>query len=124
MSVGNRPWLCYIAGGYYIIVLYNFRSLGVDNCKSILVIIYTIHDTKLIIKYYRLELSIFILFISLCVIRFQHYSGPYFFLVAQRQGRRRVVANRCPSSFQWEALVPTLQRLASGCQSLWSPGDF
>jgi hypothetical protein len=35
-----------------------------------------------------------------------------------------VVANRCPSSFQWEALVPTLQRLASGCQSLWSPGDF
>ena len=59
--------------------MYNFRSLGVDNCKSILVIIYTIHDTKLIIKYYRLELSIFILFISLCVIRFQHYSGPYFF---------------------------------------------
>ena len=78
MSVGNRPWLCYIAGGYYIIVLYNLRSLGVDNCKSILIIIYTIHDTKMIIKYFSLELSIFILFISLCVIRFQHYSRPFF----------------------------------------------
>lgn len=84
MSVGNRPWLCYIAGGYYIIVLYNLRSLGVDNCKSILIIIYTIHDTKMIIKYFSLELSIFILFISLCVIRFQHYSRPFFCGAASR----------------------------------------
>ena len=80
------------------------------SIMSILITIYNVHVLTYLLTY-----------VSLRPPFSTHFSRSCPGSAAHRLlGRLRAVANRCPSSFQWEALVLTLQRLASGCPSLWS----